>query len=70
MSNNEILALWASLKEIVDQIDVDVRKNANGNASAGVRARKGLRSVRAKAAELTKLTIDAEKAKKQSASSE
>ena len=65
MSNQEVLALWAALKDIVDQIDVDVRKNSNGNASAGVRARKGLRTIRAKAAEITKLTIDLEKARKQ-----
>jgi hypothetical protein len=70
MSNQEVLGLWAALKEIVDQIDVDVRKNSNGNASAGVRARKGLRIIRAKAAELTKITIDLEKAKKQQTSAE
>lgn len=70
MSNQEVLAIWAALKDVVDQIDVDVRKNANGNASAGVRARKGLRTIRAKAAEITKLTIDLEKARKQQSTAE
>jgi len=70
MSNQEVLALWAALKDVVDQIDVDVRKNSNGNASAGVRARKGLRTIRAKAAEITKLTIDLEKVRKQQSSAE
>jgi hypothetical protein len=41
-----------------------VNKNANGNASAGVRARKGLRTLKLKAAELTKVTIEAEKTRK------
>jgi hypothetical protein len=67
MNNDAVIKIWTELKEIVDQIDVDVRKNAMGNASAGLRARKGLRTIRNKAAALNKLTIELEKAKKQEA---
>ena len=41
-----------------------VHKNANGNASAGVRARKGLRLLKQSAADLVKLTVDRDKTKK------
>jgi hypothetical protein len=59
-----VLDKWKELKLIVDSIDLDVHKNAGGNASAGVRARKGLRSLKTAAAELVKLTIDTEKTEK------
>lgn len=63
MSN--VLDKWNELKVIVESIDLDVHKNVGGNASAGVRARKGLRSLKAAAAELVKLTIESEKSEKQ-----
>lgn len=56
---------WNELKLIVESVDLDVHKNAGGNASAGVRARKGLRALKAAAADLVKLTIEAEKAGKE-----
>ena len=59
---SDVLAKWNELKTIVESVDLDVNKNANGNASAGVRARKGLRALKAVAADLVKLTISAEKA--------
>jgi len=59
MSN--VLEKWNELKVIVESVDLDVNKNAGGNASAGVRARKGLRALKAAAAELVKLTIAEEK---------
>ena len=40
----------------VDDAALDVVKNANGNASAGVRARRGLRLLKSKSAELVKAT--------------
>jgi hypothetical protein len=64
MSNDTIVSAWNEIKTLVEQIEVDVTKNANGNASAGVRARKGLRTLKSKAAELTKVTIEAEKSRK------
>ena len=62
MSN--IIDNWNEIKVLVESIDLDVHKNASGNASAGVRARKGLRVLKNSAAELVKLTISEEKANK------
>jgi hypothetical protein len=64
MANDAIVIAWNEIRTLVEQIEVDVNKNANGNASAGVRARKGLRTLKLKAAELTKVTIEAEKTRK------
>ena len=66
MSN--IINKWEELKTLVESIDLDVNKNAGGNASAGVRARKGLRLLKKEAAELVKLTVDADKERKASKS--
>jgi len=64
MSN--IINKWEELKTLVESIDLDVNKNAGGNASAGVRARKGLRLLKKEAAELVKMTVDADKERKAS----
>ena len=61
---NPVLDKWTELKTLIESIDLDVHKNAKGNASAGVRARKGLRLVKATAAELVKLTVDRDKERK------
>lgn len=55
--NQKIVEAWALIKEAVAEIDVDVLKNAKGNASAGIRARKGLRALRNKLSELVKVTL-------------
>lgn len=60
---NSALTMWNEILELVHTIDLDVRKNVAGNSSAGTRARKGLRVLKAKAAALTKLTIEGEKAR-------
>ena len=62
MSN--VLEKWNELKVIVESIDLDVHKNVGGNSSAGVRARKGLRALKAAAADLVKITIESEKSEK------
>ncbi len=62
MSN--IMNKWEELKTLVESIDLDVNKNAGGNASAGVRARKGLRLLKKEAAELVKMTVEADKERK------
>lgn len=59
-----ILEKWQEIKTMVESIDLDVHKNAGGNASAGVRARKGLRALKNTATELVKLTIEEEKNRK------
>ena len=64
MSNSNILDLWKEIQTLVESLDLDVMKNANGNASAGVRARRGLRLLKSKSAELVKTTIAEEKSKK------
>lgn len=51
---------WNEIKALVESLDVDVRKNASGNASAGVRARKGLRLLKAKTSDLVKATLGKE----------
>lgn len=61
---NSILVLWDEIKTLIESIDLDVRKNAAGNASAGVRARKGLRTLKSKSAILTKVTVETEKSRK------
>ena len=62
--SNPVIEKWQELKVLIESIDLDVHKNANGNASAGVRARKGLRVLKNAASELVKTTISAEKDRK------
>lgn len=61
---SSILDQWNEIKVLVESLDLDVVKNANGNASAGVRARRGLRLLKSKSAELVKETILEEKSVK------
>ena len=61
---SQILNKWNEIKTLVETIDLDVHKNANGNASAGVRARKGLRVLKNAASDLVKTTITEEKSRK------
>ena len=62
MSN--ILDQWNEIKTLVESLEGDVTKNASGNASAGVRARRGLRLLKTKSADLVKATIAEEKERK------
>ena len=64
MKEQEIIAKWNELKDIMESIELDVHKNASGNKSAGVRARRGLRSLKNDVTNLVKLTLQAEKEKK------
>jgi hypothetical protein len=50
---------WTQLKVLVESLEVDIRKSINGNKSAGVRARKGLRLVKNTAADLIKTSLTA-----------
>jgi hypothetical protein len=59
-----IIDKWNEVKVLIESLELDVHKNANGNASAGVRARRGLRALKSSAAELVKLTIQEEKSRK------
>ena len=51
---------WEEIKELVASLETDVLKNATGNAAAGTRARKGLRTLKTNAADLVKLTLGKE----------
>ena len=66
MSNSQdtILEAWSEVKALVNEAEVDVLKNANGNSAAGVRARRALRLLKGKTSDLVKLTISAEKTRK------
>lgn len=60
--STNILENWEALKALVEEVELDVHKNAHGNKSAGVRARRGLRELKSKAADLVKLTLEVQKA--------
>jgi hypothetical protein len=59
-----VLDQWNEIKVLIESLDLDVHKNAGGNASAGVRARKGLRALKNASASLVKATIKEEKDRK------
>lgn len=63
-SENSVQAKWDELKALVAAIELDVLKNARGTAAAGVRARKGLRELKQRSAELVKMTVELDKSKK------
>ncbi len=64
-SDTKVLALWNDIKQIVEGLELDVNKNARGNAAAGVRTRKGLRDLKVKSAALVKLTVELDKSKQE-----
>ncbi len=51
---------WEEIKETVSALETDVMKNAAGNAAAGTRARKVLRSLKQDIGDLVKLTLGKE----------
>jgi hypothetical protein len=61
MSDNTIAVKWQELKILIETLEVDIVKNANGNASAGVRARRGLRALKGEASSLVKLSLEVDK---------
>lgn len=63
-TDNSVLSKWNELKAVVEALELDLQKNARGVAAAGVRVRKGLRDLKARAADLVKTTVALDKAKK------
>tara|TARA_Y100000593_G_scaffold63507_1_gene117368 strand:- start:542 stop:736 length:195 start_codon:yes stop_codon:yes gene_type:complete len=59
MSN--LLDEWKQLKVLVESLELDMHKNASGNKSAGVRARKGLRLLKKQASEIVKISLEESK---------
>lgn len=64
MANDAIVELWNRVKILVESMEIDVQKNAVGNVSAGVRARRGLRNLKKEAMLLTKLMVEIDKSRK------
>jgi hypothetical protein len=58
---NELFRKWTTLKVLIESLEVDIVKNVNGNKSAGVRARKGLRLLKTEASEIVKLSLSQDK---------
>ena len=63
-SDDSVVAKWERLKVTVETLELDLQKNARGVAAAGVRVRKGLRELKAQAADLVKTTVEIDKANK------
>ena len=47
---------WEELRTLFESVELDVKKNAKGNKSAGVRARRGLRMIKQAANDLVRLS--------------
>lgn len=65
--DSPIIGKWEEIKTIMETLEGDVAKNAKGVAAAGVRSRKGLRALKAKASELVKTMVDTDKARRAAA---
>lgn len=52
-----VLNKWDELKVLVESLELDIQKNASGNASAGTRTRKGLRMLKNAASDLVKESL-------------
>ena len=60
--NKEVMSTqWDELKKLIESLELDVAKNISGNKSAGTRARKGLRLIKQKAAEVVKTSLESDK---------
>jgi hypothetical protein len=64
MANDAINDAWRRVKTLVESMEIDIQKNAGGNVSAGVRARRGLRLLKKEAAALIKSMVEVEKNRK------
>ena len=62
--SNPVIEKWTELKKLVEDLELDVVKNARGTAAAGVRARKGLRDLKNLASVLVKMTVETDKVSK------
>ena len=59
--NETIIEQYGELKVLVESLQEDVVKNSQGNKSAGVRARKGLRELKKLASDLVKCSLTSDK---------
>lgn len=51
-----LLDKWEELRTIFESTELDLKKNAKGNKSAGVRARRGLRMIKQAANDLVRMS--------------
>ena len=54
---SSIVENWENLKELIESLEEDLGKTAGGNKAAGVRLRKGLRTIKNQAADLVKESL-------------
>jgi hypothetical protein len=59
--NENLLVQYEELKVLIETLQNDVVKNAQGNKSAGVRARKGLREAKKLASNIVKTSLESSK---------
>jgi hypothetical protein len=59
--NDSLVESFEELKTLVESLQIEIVKNASGNKSAGVRARKGLRTLKKLASELVKNSLTSDK---------
>ena len=59
--NERLLSQFEELKLLVETLQTDVVKNAQGNKSAGIRARKGLREAKKLASTIVKTSLESDK---------
>tara|TARA_R110002126_G_scaffold191065_1_gene339196 strand:- start:59 stop:247 length:189 start_codon:yes stop_codon:yes gene_type:complete len=59
--NEQILEQFEEIKVMIEGLQTDVLKNSQGNKSAGVRTRKGLREVKKLVSELVKASLSTDK---------
>ena len=59
--NENLLEQYEELKVLIETLQNDVVKNAQGNKSAGVRARKGLREAKKLASNIVKASLESSK---------
>lgn len=59
--NESLLSQFEELKLLVETLQNDVVKNAQGNKSAGIRARKGLREAKKLASTIVKTSLESDK---------
>ena len=59
--NETLIEHFEELKVLVETLQKDVVKNSQGNKSAGVRARKGLRQVKKMATDIVRLSLETDK---------
>ena len=56
--NENLIEHFEELKVLVETLQKDVVKNSQGNKSAGVRARKGLRQIKKMATDIVRLSLE------------